>query len=581
MLICLIRTVGGATGQRPTNAPGTVFKTQTATIGSAPDQHLQIPHAAVEPCHAVLSLGPGGRLLVTARTPKGISVNGRREFNKFLRPGDQIKLGDTQVTVQSSKDGYTCELWIHEPEPDDENVPLAASHQSQPSGRFSISFWSWTLTLGVAAIFLLIPMGTFVAPSMRKLLRATPLVPSDALWSSGPLHAAHRFIGNDCTACHVNPFQRVRNIECETCHADVQHHVDVHTQDVTLFDGERCAGCHFEHKQPTALVLRDQRLCTDCHARMDRLKSNAMVENAAGFGSDHPQFRVAVLMQNEVMATGEWQPQWLDSSNPATFKENSHLLFSHAQHLNPKGIKSPTGERVLECQDCHRPNSSGKQMLPIRMETQCAVCHVLYFDERDPSTGVPHGNLQQMYRMLKEHFSRQFLDPASASTRTSSSGGLRRPGNEARQITLEEQKRARDWADTQSLKVARELLEKRVCVDCHQVTKVVGATGFDQWQVSPVRLTSNWMPRARFSHATHITQPCISCHDGAPRSKRSSDILMPRIEKCRTCHGDANDSSKLSSDCVMCHRFHMPARGRFDPGQPPPATKTADARLPQ
>jgi hypothetical protein len=72
------------------------------------------------------------------------------------------------------------------------------------------------------------------------------------------------------------------------------------------------------------------------------------------------------------------------------------------------------------------------------------------------------------------------------------------------------------------------------------------------------------MPRARFNHALHITQPCTSCHDTAERSKRSSDILMPRIAKCRECHGGAGDTSKLSSDCVMCHRFHLPQRGRFD-----------------
>jgi len=81
----------------------------------------------------------------------------------------------------------------------------------------------------------------------------------------------------------------------------------------------------------------------------------------------------------------------------------------------------------------------------------------------------------------------------------------------------------------------------------------------------PVRLTQNWMPRARFNHAAHITEPCQSCHDRAEHSKKSSDILMPGIQKCRDCHGGTHDGSKLDSDCVMCHRFHLPNRGRFDP----------------
>jgi predicted CXXCH cytochrome family protein len=565
MLICLIRGAAGSASATQSQAPGTVLQTTELTIGSAPDQHLQVPHEDVDPHHAILRVTSNGRVLLTASGPKGVNVNGRRETRVFLDPDDTLELGETTVKVQRSRGEYACVLRVEDPFSPDETSPASAASTRTHSSRYTISFWSWTLTIGVAAIFLLVPMGTFLAPSMRKLLRSTPLVPSDALWSSGPLHAAHRFIGNDCTACHANPFERVRNSECEKCHADVQHHVDVRSADVALFERERCAECHFEHKEPATLILRDQRLCTDCHARLDRLKSDVQVENSSDFGSDHPEFRIAVLSEDEIVAPGQWRPQWLEASNAATFKETSHLKFSHAQHLNPKGIKSPLGERVLQCGDCHRPNSSGREMMPIRMETQCSGCHSLHFDEHDPSSGVPHGDLQRMYRTLREHFSRQYLEAGSPAR--PSAGGLRRPGQEARQMSLEEQRRARDWADTESLKLARELLEKRVCVDCHDVTRVLGATGFDQWKVAPVRLTQNWMPRARFNHAAHITEPCTSCHNTAERSKRSSDILMPGIGKCRECHGGAGDTSKLSSDCVMCHRFHLPNRGRFDTQQ--------------
>jgi len=566
MLICLIRETAGSASAANKQTPGTVFHTAQLTIGSAPDQQLQVPHADVDPTHAILTPASGGRVLLIALSPKGVIVNGQRQMRVFLDFNDTLQLGDTTVKLEApnrfSNEQYSCVLRVSDPYTADETSPAAAAHSGQTS-RLTISFWSWTLTLGVLAIFLLVPMGTFLAPSVRKLLRSAPLVPSDALWSAGPLHATHRFIGNDCTACHVNPFEHVRNSECEKCHADVQHHVDVHTADVALFDTQRCAQCHLEHKEPATLIPRDQRLCTDCHSRLDRLKSDPQIENAADFGSDHPEFRIAVLSRDEVVAPGQWQPQWLDSSNAATFKETSHLKFSHAQHLDPKGIKSPTGERILQCGDCHRPNSSGREMMPIRMETQCSGCHSLHFDEHDPTSGVPHGSLQSMFRVLREHFSRQYLEATGPTMRTQTDR-LRRPGQEARQMSIDEQRRARDWADSESLKMGRELLEKRVCVDCHDVTRVLGASGFDQWQVAPVRLTQNWMPRARFNHAAHITEPCTSCHNTAARSKHSSDILMPRIAKCRECHGDASDTSKLSSDCVMCHRFHLPQRGHFD-----------------
>jgi FHA domain len=563
MLICLIREVAGSPPATDKQTPGTVFQTTELTIGSATDQQLQIPHEDVEPRHAVLRVAPSGRLLVVALTPEGISINGRRQTRAFLDPGDKLQFGETTVEVERSDGQYTCILRVIDAYAPDETSPAAAANRHTRDTWFTISFWSWTLTIGVAAIFLLVPMGTFLAPATRKLLRNTPLLPSDALWSSGPLHAAHRFIGNDCTACHVQPFERVRNSECEKCHSDVQQHVDVHTADVALFEGQRCAACHFEHKEPATLVLRDQRLCTDCHAHLDKLKSAVQVQGAANFGSDHPEFRIAVLTQDNIVAPGQWQPQWLDSSKAGTFEEHSHLKFSHAQHLDRKGIESPQGVRVLQCADCHRPNSSGREMMPIRMETQCSGCHTLHFDEHDPTSGVPHGSLQRMFRALREHFSRQYLESTGSHSRASG-GVLRRPGEESREMSLDEQRRARDWADNESLEMARELLEKRVCVDCHDVTRVLGASGFDQWQVAPVRLTQNWMPRARFNHAAHITEPCTSCHDTAERSKRSSDILMPRISKCRQCHGDAGDASKLSSDCVMCHRFHLPGRGKFD-----------------
>jgi len=566
MLICLIREIAGSAPAASRQIPGTVFQTKEFTIGSAPDQHLQAPDKDVDPQHAILRLTTRGHLVLTALGPKGVIVNGKRGTRVLLYPNDKLQLGATTVKVEAPSgpsEQFTCVLRVSDPYAPDETSP-AAAHTSVQGSRFTISFWSWTLTLGVAAIFLLVPMGAFLAPPVRKLLRSTPLVPSDALWSAGPLHATHRFIGNDCTSCHVTPFERVHNSECEKCHSDVQHHVDVRTADIALFDQERCETCHLEHKEPASLIPRDERLCTDCHARLDKLKRGAEVQNAADFGSNHPEFRLAVLSEDAIVAPGQWQPQWLDSSNPATFKENSHLKFSHAQHLNPKGIKSPTGERVLQCGDCHRPNSSGRQMMPIRMETQCSGCHSLHFDEHDPTSGVPHGSLQSMFRVLREHFSRQYLESTGPTMRTQTDR-LRRPGQEAVQMSIDEQRRARDWADIQSLKMASELLEKRVCVDCHDVTRVLGATGFDQWQVSPVRLTQNWMPRARFNHAAHITQPCTSCHNTAERSKLSSDILMPRIAKCRECHGDAGDASKLSSDCVMCHRFHLPNRGRFDP----------------
>ena len=499
-----------------------------------------------------------------------MGVNGRREVRARLKPGDVLQIGAAKLTVRPSRSRRAVILEVYEPVTEGgESEHEHHSEHHTPGPRMSP--WSWALSLGFAALFLLLPLSGVVMPGIQDPLRDTPLLPSDALWSPGPLHTAHQSIGNRCDACHVKPFEPVRDRECFVCHASVQHHVAITSAAVALFQDTQCTECHMEHKQPAALVQRDPRTCTDCHADLGSLQSGTTVRNATDFGTDHPEFRLTVLASNGVRntsvsnvdaseITSTWRSIRLDRDDPANFIEHSHLRFSHAQHLDPKGVKSPTGERILGCPDCHRPNSSGRDMLPIRMETNCSGCHSLLFDEHDPTSGVPHGNLESVYKTLREHFSHEYLLQSGAP-----SAGVgrqaRRPGNEQRTLSEAEQRRARDWVDTQSLKIARELLEKRVCANCHEVTQVPGGVGLEQWRVEPVQLTADWMPRARFDHAAHISETCVSCHARAPESKHATDILIPGISRCRECHGGADSPAKVASDCLMCHAFHVPNRG--------------------
>jgi len=117
MLICLIREITGSTSAANKQTPGTVFQTAELTIGSTPDQQLQVPHQDVDPRHAILRAAPGGRLLLVALGSKGIIVNGRRHTRVFLDPNDTLQLGDTTVKVEApnerSTEQYTCVLHGH------------------------------------------------------------------------------------------------------------------------------------------------------------------------------------------------------------------------------------------------------------------------------------------------------------------------------------------------------------------------------------------------------------------------------------------------------------------------------------
>jgi predicted CXXCH cytochrome family protein len=429
------------------------------------------------------------------------------------------------------------ELEIDEPAEIVETDPGARHALSLRDTTLKAATWSWALVLTIAAFFLVPPLSASMYPPTRDALRASSLAPSDKLWQAGPLHPSHQFIGGNCNACHGVPFRHVANAECTACHKSVQHHVKA--ADRAIFQEHRCGDCHTEHEEPSMLVQRDSRQCTRCHARLDTMKKDTQLANVTDFGTDHPSFRVTNL-------------------------ERSGLTFSHAEHMDPKGIKSPRGYEKLTCASCHQPESSGQHMLPIRMQTHCARCHSLQFDEHDPSTTVPHGDLAAAFETLQAHFIRRYMDTTQPRD-SKESQAMRRPGGETEIMARDEQRRARDWADKQSLLAAGELLEKRVCNQCHRITRVSGATGFAQWRVQPVRITRSWLPFARFNHAIHGTTPCDKCHADAAASKASSDVLMPKIGVCRECHGGGSDSTRLPSDCGMCHAFHLPGRGLFDP----------------
>jgi predicted CXXCH cytochrome family protein len=409
MAFCLISDLPGGAARGGKASRGVTFNVRRLSIGSAPDQELHLPLAGVDPRHAVITAARDGQLLLDV-----LSRRGCHRQHPQGEEGEPVAgvIGSAVITVEKPLSSRLFVLRVEEPQQAD--GAEGCSERETPG--LSISFWSWAFTVGVTMIFLAVPLAGVMLPPLGKVLRAAPLLPSDALWNPGPLHAAHQSIGANCNACHRSPFVQVQvqDQECRACHADVQHHVDIRSTDVSLFEGETCASCHREHKQPAALVQSDPRLCTDCHAHLERLKPRTGAAGVADFGREHPDFRVTVLA-GEVNG---WHSVRLDRRQADTFIEHSHLRFSHRQHLNPRGIKTPTGDRVLTCQECHKPDASGQEMVPINMEAQCIRCHSLRFDEHDPASALPHGNLQRAFRAVEEHFSHQYLqiDPVSAPT---------------------------------------------------------------------------------------------------------------------------------------------------------------------
>jgi len=73
-------------------------------------------------------------------------------------------------------------------------------------------------------------------------------------------------------------------------------------------------------------------------------------------------------------------------------------------------------------------------------------------------------------------------------------------------------------------------------------------------KIEPARTTTRWLPHARFDHDAHRGFSCAGCHGMALTSKETSDVLVPGIENCKTCHAPGPDHAE--SRCFECHTYH-------------------------
>lgn len=450
----------------------------------------------------------------------------------------------------------------------DKQIKQTQHKLSLDDTRLSKRKLSWLLFLGILLAFLIIPLLSLTNDSTRDALRDSPL-PSDNSWSSGALFSAHQTpdLNHNCQACHVNAFEVVQDTTCLSCHSDTNHHFDTAVHDVSSLDSTRCASCHREHSEPTEIIRQDDQLCSSCH--QDMAASGAVttiLRDVDSFGikqqsnkhkAPHPAVRVTMLMPTGEADQTIWSTERFDLS--AQPLENSNLIFPHDIHLDPAGIDSPSGEKVLACNDCHVNDDAGKLMQPVTMENNCRSCHSLVFDAAAPKREVPHGDPDTVLLTLQEYYSRQFLTESLGREPTPQEMSefiLRRPGIGVQQRAEQSFNLASPWGKANS--VAQEIFERTTCKTCHEISINEDPQYLSKWRVDPIRLTETWMPMADFDHFSHRTSDCATCH-AATTSNQSSDVLMPDLPVCEACHtGERTHENKLPSNCISCHQFHLP-----------------------
>ena len=513
-------------------------------IGRSTENELYLADFRVTLHHATLHSRPGGTYIESGADAR-VSVNGAQISTARIVPGDGIWLGPYDIRVIDAPPGYDLALSVElvRPLSDDLAKLKARTVKSLAATGMSKRRWAWVGFVSVLLLFLVLPLlGTLNEP-LRQTLTAVPAF-SERSWLSGDFAAPHRFFAADCKTCHQAPFVRVQDKACLACHKSVKAHADPQRFHFAAFEENRCATCHTEHQGQAQLVRSDQRFCADCHAELSRKTHDTQLLDVSNFGRGHPQFRATLHRWHDDKETV--QRISLDD-HP---REQSGLIFTHAKHIDPGGVKSPKGKVVLDCASCHTLAPGSARLAPIRMTEVCAGCHLLNFDPDNPRRVVPHADVAQVLASLDEYYSALALK-GGYGKHAAPPAVRRLPGKPLNEAQREEALR---WAQQMTARTAGELIDKRSCKICHAVTRT--PEQIPAWRIAPVRLANHWLPKGRFSHAKHVTTACTECH-AVRDSKQSSDVLLPGIGKCRECHASDNESLHLPSTCLTCHGFHV------------------------
>jgi hypothetical protein len=557
---------------------GVSLKPSTVTadalhFGRGTDNEVLLQDVRVGLSEAVLQPRDGVLYLDRVGTSP-VRLNGDPVGSAAVKPGDEIQIGPFKITVVEPPPDTDVAVTVELVDPlgDDFARLQAQSRIGLDHTWLSRRNAAWGGALAVLFLFLALPIvGYFVNPrpdprAATPVARVLPLAIAEA-WNVGEVSNPHKNFWRECRSCHQDAFISVRDQACLACHQGVQHHVDVKRFPNLVINNTPCGGCHLEHRGSHGMITQAQSLCTTCHEDLKRTAANAELRNVTDFGRDHPQFAVTVVA-DAASDTPDKKFQRVVLGGADKPVDRPNFKFSHQAHLpQPAGAPAagspgaapvawPRDMRKLECADCHRLEPGGGLMRPISFAGNCAECHngALRFDPA-PLGVVPHGDAALAQRVIDDFYARLALEGGVEDVQAPESV-RRRPGTP---LTEPQRLEALAWAAARA-DVARKLVfDARACGTCHEIQG-----GGNAFKIAPVLMQAQFLPKAEFNHAKHATVACESCH-AARGSRLSSDVLIPGIENCKTCHGGEAAWAKVRSTCISCHVFHKPGTGPLTP----------------
>ncbi|MBT4691850.1 MAG: cytochrome c3 family protein [Planctomycetaceae bacterium] len=459
------------------------------------------------------------------------------------------------------------------------------------------------------------------------IIIANLAVSGDAVFQSRPVTFSHASLAADCKQCHDASFQLPRRLlgntdalfihSCEQCHE--QRLADHHGKPSDLSNITDCASCHSEHRGQTSLTNVSDSQCVTCHSdiNVNTDHHQSAFSNTINSIDTHPEIVLLKQWINSRPATthGVHQVATLDGNQNEHFTDGSNIKFNHAVHLRENGVLVPpdhpdygrpagngSSTTTLDCANCHTPDAIGQGMQPIKYEQHCASCHQLSYTSLLAKTPLannkplPHVSPELINGILRDrliNYRKSQNIPASGDpNQIDVFGATRNPAK----IPLSENKQSDwDWVEShlpsmQALlftggKTAGQGDLQNGCALCHtfdshQIAKP--NESIINWHIRPSNIPDKWLVHSKFPHDRHAQTSCVKCHytisqqnDGlvsARQSVNSSDILIPSIKTCQSCHTDerAKTPAIARGRCVHCHDYHNDhvSQNKFSRGEP-------------
>lgn len=480
-------------------------------IGRGTNQELRSENPAVALEHAIIEQDAAGYLITDKGSITGTYVNKKPVETARVAKGDVIEIGDLRIEVQLADPTKPLFLRVvaeraatvfieEEEEAAPANVVKAGARVVKARKIDYIGAYKlarpWLTKVSATALLLIVALtmiGMVIEPQRQAAFMPGGLSSAHATAQLG----GHPVAGN-CSACHT-PWKSVSSTKCLDCHPQQPHAMnDAHPPD--------CFSCHAEHRGATKLAEIPDDTCRACHSNLP--------QHIRDFGDSHP-----------------------DLVYPA---DANSLRFNHKHHLQPRGILNAAGKReVLQCATCHALVTVRDKVdpAPVDFERHCQRCHRLTFDDRYPNEEVPHGgDNMKVYGAV-----------FAASSGAAAIVG--KPAAEVRRILTQ---RGAAAPEQQAYLRKANFVFLYKCAVCHEIRK----EGQQLAAVAPV-IPTTWLARAGFTHGSHRTVDCETCHRGVRASANTSDVLMPKRADCTSCHSPDPARAQARSSCRTCHEYHL------------------------